>query len=144
MRILHVSTHEPPLQSTQRSPVLSQSAGNSVTSTILLVLEVSIALISSCIPSIFNLLKHGAENFSRLSSKYTEGSKKTSSSSQKPGSGVNLDMGPVSLSIQRKRPNIGFEQLESKQKISQGSEVRLFGNDAKEGSEDISYGSNMV
>lgn len=91
-----------------------------MTSVILLVCEVSIALISSCIPSIFNLAKHTvAEGFSRLSSKPR--------SSRKPGSGVHLHMVDVGRSIQEGRKG-GFQQLEGGHKDSKASNGSLFGS----------------
>ena len=78
--------------------------GNSVTSVILLECEVSIALISCCLPGIFSLLKHTAEKgFLRLSSK--------SGSPNKAGGLVNIYM-----SVFKKKPlergNSSDEQLE--------------------------------
>ena len=87
---------------------------------ILLICEVSVALISSCIPSIFNPAKNAAKkSFSRLFSR--------SDSSNQAGGRVNIGMGAIRKSIKERRRS-GFMQLEDAQKTAEASNERLIGN----------------
>lgn len=87
----------------------------------LLVCEVSIALISSCIPTIFNLIKHAAGNgfLRRLS--------KSGSPNEAGGGTANLCLGIVNDKLQASRES-GFDQLECPQNIPGASNERLFRN----------------
>lgn len=78
------------------------------------------ALISSCFPTIFSLIKHAAEKrFLRRSNK--------SGSSNVIGGTANIRLGVVSEKIQASRKS-GFDQLEGSGKTAGDSNERLFGD----------------
>ncbi|KAF7506482.1 hypothetical protein GJ744_011732 [Endocarpon pusillum] len=92
---------------------------NVVTYEILLVCEVSVALISSCIPSLFNLAKNAAQkSFWRLFSR--------SDSSNQAAGRVNIRIGAIRKSIKERRSD--FVQLEDAQETAGASNERLVGN----------------
>lgn len=79
--------------------------GNAVTSVILAVCELSIALISSCLPSIFTLVKHATAKISPRMSKKTAGFSRV-------GGVANFPMRTVRRPVSGTAEQDGFEQLE--------------------------------
>ena len=89
-----------------------------MTAEILLVCEMSIALISSCLPSIFNFAKHAARKpLSYMSRK--------SARSNNSRNAVDLNMGTIRSSVGERRKN-GFPQMQIGEHGLGDSDERFF------------------
>lgn len=102
----------------KRDLITEMRTGNLAYPQDLITIEMSIALISSCMPSIFNLVRHGIRT-------YTPNLFGTIRESEGLGGPTGAHIGPLGNPIEENRHK-GFMQLENGKSDKAGSEERLF------------------
>ena len=102
----------------KRQSITEMRTGNFAYPQDLITTELSVALISSCMPSIFNLVRHGIRT-------YTPNLFETLRKSEALGGPAGAHIGPLGNPIEENRHK-GFMQLENGKIDKAGSEERLF------------------